>query len=155
MILLIQLLLLLLAAFLRLGRLERALHGPQPRVGVVIRVVVAVLTVVVEDLDEPGPPAPLEPAGCEVELERLGKSAEEKRNAAAGLPGDVDFMRAIRAFRDEAQSPGSGHCARDHTPPGDTKVTICVRKRPINRKEIRKNDHDSVTCLNPKVGRVD
>ena len=39
--------------------------------------------------------------------------------------------------------------------PGDSKVTICVRKRPINRKEIRKNDHDSVTCLNPKVGRVD
>ena len=85
---------------------------------------------------------------------RADKSAEEKRNAAAGLTGDVDFMRAIRAFRDEAQSPGSGHCARDHTPPGDTKVTICVRKRPINRKEIRKSDHDSVTCLNPKVGRM-
>ena len=86
---------------------------------------------------------------------RADKAAEEKRNAAAGLTGDVDFIRAIRSFREEAQSPDSADAARDHAPPGDSKVTICVRKRPINRKEIRKNDHDSVTCLNPKVGRVD
>ena len=60
-------------------------------------------------------------------------------------------MRAIRAFREEAATPGSAEGAREHVPPGDIKVNICVRKRPINRKELRKNDHDSVTCLNPKV----
>ena len=83
--------------------------------------------------------------------QRADKAAEEKRNAAAGLTGDVDFMRAIRAFREEASTPGSAEGAREHVPPGDMKVNICVRKRPINRKELRKNDHDSVTCLNPKV----
>jgi hypothetical protein len=30
-------------------------------------------------------------------------------------------------------------------------VNICVRKRPINAKEVRKNDHDIVTCNNPQV----
>ncbi len=31
------------------------------------------------------------------------------------------------------------------------KICICVRKRPISDKERNKNDHDSVTCLNPEV----
>ena len=31
------------------------------------------------------------------------------------------------------------------------RICICVRKRPISDKERRRNDHDSVTCLNPEV----
>lgn len=31
------------------------------------------------------------------------------------------------------------------------RICICVRKRPISDKEREKNDHDSVTCLNPAV----
>ena len=31
------------------------------------------------------------------------------------------------------------------------KICICVRKRPVNSKEIARSDHDSVTCLNPEV----
>jgi len=77
---------------------------------------------------------------------RASKAAEEKSNADAGLVGDVDFMRAIRAFRMEREGD-----AREHSLPGDTKVCVCVRKRPINGKELRRNDHDIVTCFNPMV----
>jgi kinesin family member 2/24 len=31
------------------------------------------------------------------------------------------------------------------------RICICVRKRPISDKERQKNDHDSVTCVNPEV----
>ncbi len=34
---------------------------------------------------------------------------------------------------------------------GQTKICICVRKRPISSKEVKKSDHDSVTCVNPLV----
>jgi hypothetical protein len=30
------------------------------------------------------------------------------------------------------------------------KICICVRKRPISAKEIKKNDYDSVTCIHPQ-----
>jgi len=31
------------------------------------------------------------------------------------------------------------------------RICICVRKRPINDKERKKRDHDSITCLHPNV----
>jgi kinesin family member 2/24 len=31
------------------------------------------------------------------------------------------------------------------------RICISVRKRPISEKEIAKNDHDSITCINPSV----
>lgn len=77
---------------------------------------------------------------------RASKAAEEADNAAAGLVGDVDFMRAIRAFRVENECD-----ACEHDLPSNMKVTVCVRKRPINDKELRRNDHDIVTCFNPRV----
>jgi hypothetical protein len=33
---------------------------------------------------------------------------------------------------------------------GKDKICICVRKRPISAKEIKKNDYDSVTCIHPQ-----
>lgn len=44
--------------------------------------------------------------------------------------------------------------ARPHDNSSDKahpRICICVRKRPISDKERDKNDHDSVTCLNPDV----
>lgn len=74
------------------------------------------------------------------------RAAEEKRLTEQGLPGDVDFQRMIRQFRDD-KCPNR----RPHIPPGDLKICICVRKRPINEKEKKKKDYDSVTCSNPVV----
>jgi hypothetical protein len=74
------------------------------------------------------------------------RAAEEKRLQEAGIPGDVDFQRMIRQFRDER-----GGTPYPHIPPGDLKICICVRKRPVNEKEKRRKDYDAVTCVNPKV----
>eukprot|EP01038_Epipyxis_sp_PR26KG_P014246 gene14246-19118_t len=74
------------------------------------------------------------------------REAEDIRNRENGNPGDVDFQRMIRLYRDQQAPP-----EQDHQSPGETKITICVRKRPISQKEIARNDYDSVTCTNPLV----
>ena len=33
----------------------------------------------------------------------------------------------------------------------ESKICIAVRKRPLNAREAKKKDHDSVTCSNPQV----
>jgi len=74
------------------------------------------------------------------------RAAEEKRLSEQGIPGDVDFQRMIRQYRQD-----KGPIKRIHLPPGDLKICICVRKRPINERERRLKDYDSVTCVNPVV----
>jgi kinesin family member 2/24 len=74
------------------------------------------------------------------------RAAEEARNRANGNMGDVDFQKMIREYREENVLP-----EEPHSPPGDMKICICIRKRPISAKEIKKKDHDAVTCSNPMV----
>lgn len=76
------------------------------------------------------------------------KEAEQKRLIDQGMPGDVDFQRMIRDFREE-----HGVEPHAHIPPGDLKICICVRKRPINDKERKRKDYDAVTCFNPVVSQ--
>ena len=80
-----------------------------------------------------------------IEQNKIDRAAEEQRNRDNGTPGDVDFQRMIRTFREQAP-PEEAHSA-----PGDMKICICVRKRPISMKEVKRFDHDSVTCINPVV----
>mmetsp|Transcript_41184 Transcript_41184/g.54199 ORF Transcript_41184/g.54199 Transcript_41184/m.54199 type:complete len:644 (+) Transcript_41184:338-2269(+) len=111
-----------------------------------------------------GPPPP-GPGGkkknTNAELQKIAKNREERRAKAAqqkeykareqkrledmGCPGDVDFQLMIEEFR------GKNKLVRQHRPPGDHKICICVRKRPINDKEVAKRDYDSVTNWNPTV----
>lgn len=82
-----------------------------------------------------------------MEEKKQERAAEEQRNRDMGLgDADVDFQRMIQQFRDKNLKG-----TEPHTPPGQMKICICVRKRPVNSKEIAKNDHDSVTCDNPLV----
>jgi kinesin family protein 2/24 len=83
----------------------------------------------------------------QMEQVKNDKAAEEQRNRENGVPGDIDFMRMIRNWRNDPQTPK----VKPHNVSKDMKICICVRKRPISEKEVRKNDHDSVTCLNPLV----
>ena len=76
---------------------------------------------------------------------KLERAAEEQRNRENGTPGDVDFQRMIRVYRQD-QPPEQPHVVSD-----DEKICICVRKRPISSKEINRRDYDSITCLNPVV----
>lgn len=79
---------------------------------------------------------------------KKARAQEEQRNIAAGNPGDVDFIGMVREWRashaDKAQSLDSCQTSQP-------KICICVRKRPISDKERNRNDHDSVTCVNPEV----
>ncbi|POM69001.1 Kinesin-like protein [Phytophthora palmivora] len=72
------------------------------------------------------------------------RERESQMNERMGHPGDVDFQRMIKAFREQNRDK-----SRPHAEAGDTKITICVRKRPVNAKEVKKHDYDAVTCLNP------
>ncbi|GAX09401.1 kinesin family member 2/24 [Fistulifera solaris] len=82
-------------------------------------------------------------------LERKkARAQEEQRNIAAGNPGDVDFIGMVREWRATHADQALSLDACQTSPP---KICICVRKRPISDKERNKNDHDSVTCLNPEV----
>eukprot|EP00605_Chrysophyceae_sp_TOSAG23-4_P001525 GSChrysophyteH1.ASY1.ANO1.1673.1 assembled CDS len=74
------------------------------------------------------------------------RADEDRRNQEAGNPGDVDFQRLVRNYR-ESSAPTK----QPHRNSGADKITICVRKRPISSKEIKKLDYDSVTCTNPDV----
>eukprot|EP01033_Poteriospumella_lacustris_P001859 gene1859-1352_t len=81
-----------------------------------------------------------------MELAKQERLAEEARNREMGTPGDVDFQRMIRNYREKEAPP-----EQQHQPSEDMKICICVRKRPISQKEIKRKDYDSVTCANPLV----
>ncbi|KAL3666550.1 hypothetical protein V7S43_008179 [Phytophthora oleae] len=72
------------------------------------------------------------------------RERESQLNEKLGHPGDVDFQRMIKAFREQNKDK-----SRPHAESVDTKITICVRKRPVNAKEVKKHDYDAITCLNP------
>ena len=78
---------------------------------------------------------------------KKARAEEEQRNIAAGNPGDIDFIGMVREWRKENANTAVPHAADKSHP----RICICVRKRPISDKEREKNDHDSVTCLNPNV----
>mmetsp|Transcript_11773 Transcript_11773/g.16717 ORF Transcript_11773/g.16717 Transcript_11773/m.16717 type:complete len:600 (+) Transcript_11773:224-2023(+) len=75
------------------------------------------------------------------------RAKEEKRNLAAGNPGDVDFIGLVRQWRKEHTGDSKPHSSETEQP----KICICVRKRPVSDKERKRKDHDSVTCLQPSV----
>ena len=80
---------------------------------------------------------------------QVDRAAEEQRNKDAGNPGDVDFQRMIRIYREGPTAPvEQGHRVNNLA---EEKICICVRKRPVSQKEVRRNDYDSVTCLHPLV----
>jgi kinesin family member 2/24 len=78
---------------------------------------------------------------------KKARAEEEQRNIAAGNPGDVDFIGMVRQWRADHANDAIPY----QSGPQQPRICICVRKRPISDKERERNDHDSVTCLNPCV----
>ncbi|RQM25781.1 hypothetical protein B5M09_003119 [Aphanomyces astaci] len=66
-------------------------------------------------------------------------------NEQNGNPGDVDFQRMIKQFRDQ------DHQEQPYATKANVQITICVRKRPVNKREVKGKDYDCVTCWHPKV----
>lgn len=79
---------------------------------------------------------------------RVERAEEEQRNIAQGNPGDVDFIGLVKRWREEHFSLAQPHRdARDLV--AEEKICVCVRKRPLNEKELQKREHDAVTCFHP------
>ncbi|ETV75586.1 hypothetical protein, variant 3 [Aphanomyces astaci] len=70
---------------------------------------------------------------------------ENMLNEQNGNPGDVDFQRMIKQFRDQ------DHQEQPYATKANVQITICVRKRPVNKREVKGKDYDCVTCWHPKV----
>ncbi|KAF0701107.1 Aste57867_8404 [Aphanomyces stellatus] len=81
-------------------------------------------------------------AMAQVKKEREKENLINEQN---GCPGDVDFQRMIKQFREQE------HNEIAHTKKEDIQITICVRKRPVNKREVKGKDYDCVTCWHPKV----
>ena len=76
------------------------------------------------------------------------RQEEHKANVAAGNPGDVDFIGMVRKWRAIHANTPSPY---DPAFSGNSRLCVCVRKRPLNDKERDRLDHDSITCVNPSV----
>jgi len=85
--------------------------------------------------------------------DRRKKAEEEKRiklereaeNLAIGRTGDVDFEHMIEKFRSNLAE------MKPHLSPEALKINVCVRKRPIFKKELLNGELDCVTVRNPNV----
>ena len=82
----------------------------------------------------------------QMEAEKAARAASRAQMEAAGTPGDVDFQRLVHDWR-----VGRGAEEEAHIPPGNVRINIVARKRPIGRKEVSRQEYDVVTCLNPTV----
>merc|ERR1711871_744004 len=96
----------------------------------------------------------------------MKRELEKARNAAEGRPGDVDFQRMIRSYREECvkgreqphsslvdgkenekfkdySNGSSSSSTADNSNKQDEdkadRICIAVRKRPINNKEVKKH----------------
>ncbi len=79
------------------------------------------------------------------EDEKRHKLEREAENAAVGRMGDVDFDLMIEKYRQGAKK------MRPHLSPEVLKINVCVRKRPVFKKEQQNGEIDCVTVANPQV----
>ncbi|CEL97887.1 unnamed protein product [Vitrella brassicaformis CCMP3155] len=90
-----------------------------------------------------------------MEEDRKTKEDEKSHNEAMGLPGDVDFQRMVTQFRTDSKSgkalsPIMGQGAGGKGSSQAVGIWVCVRKRPLNDKEVGRREIDTVTVVNPK-----
>ena len=77
--------------------------------------------------------------------ERIKKEIEKVSNAMAGRLVDVDFDLMIRDSRLKAEN------FRPHASSEHMRICICVRKRPIFKKEEAAGEIDAVSVVNPRI----
>ena len=80
-----------------------------------------------------------------MEENKKNKADKELMNEAEGKMGDVDFENMITHYREKLQPP------LKHGIFDGLKLVVCVRKRPIFKKELSNEEIDCVTVSNPKI----
>ena len=90
----------------------------------------------------------------QMEARKDRKEREKLSNAEKGVVGDVDFVRMISAWRDANKDQAKPHATfstNEAEKNAGGAICICVRKRPISRREVNNKDHDAVSCVHPSV----
>jgi len=147
----------------RLDRLKK-FHGITPAVSNLDEVNESVQAVNKANVNTPSNPALKKgpPKGSVLdEIEKLKQKREERRmkmedkkrekaekeaeNEALGKVGDVDFELMIDKHR--FKQPLLQH----HVPASEIKLCVCVRKRPIFKKEESAGEIDAISCANPQI----
>jgi kinesin family protein 2/24 len=80
-----------------------------------------------------------------MEDDKRQKLEREAENLAVGKCVDVDFEIMIEHFRENAKQ------MRPHLSPENLKINVCIRKRPLFKKEAQGGELDCVSVANPKV----
>ena len=85
---------------------------------------------------------------------KVRRAKQIEQNLSQGNPGDVDFIGLVRQWREEHAGLATAHDKQagdydDQLLLKEDKICVCVRKRPLNTKELAKKEHDVVTCLHP------
>eukprot|EP00826_Nyctotherus_ovalis_P050045 TRINITY_DN6095_c0_g1_i16.p5 TRINITY_DN6095_c0_g1~~TRINITY_DN6095_c0_g1_i16.p5 ORF type:complete len:119 (+),score=22.98 TRINITY_DN6095_c0_g1_i16:281-637(+) len=78
----------------------------------------------------------------EKKLVKMERAAE---NMAVGKFGDVDYEMLIEEYKLGIIKP------KFHTAPDSLKINVCVRKRPLFKKELQAGEIDCVTVINPSI----
>ena len=76
---------------------------------------------------------------------RAEKAAKAEMNQAMGKFGDVDFGRMIESKRFKTG------LLLPHSSSLGMRLCVCVRKRPIFKKEFEAGENDSISCANPRI----
>ena len=76
---------------------------------------------------------------------RKEKAKKEAANLALGKFGDVEFLQMIKRkqYKEKLLYP--------HKSSRNLKLCVCVRKRPIFKKEEEAGQNDSISCANPNI----
>ena len=88
---------------------------------------------------------------------KVRRANQVKQNQIQGNPGDVDFIGLVRQWREDHAGLANAHHGKQQTGNDNNddddeqslKICVCVRKRPLNTKELAKKEHDAVTCFHP------
>ena len=73
------------------------------------------------------------------------KAEREAENEALGRAGDVEFDLMIDKNRIKQ------HLLQPHVAASELKLCVCVRKRPIFKKEETAGEIDAISCANPQI----
>jgi len=112
---------------------------------------------------KPAPAAPVGPkkSGVVEKIEEMKAKRDERRkkmeedkkakyekleeNQAAGKMGDVEFELMVEKHKLKPES------MYPHLSPEGLKINVCVRKRPIFKKELSAGEIECVSVANPKI----
>ena len=77
--------------------------------------------------------------------ERNKKNEQKNQNSYQKLDDDFNFLIQKKKFQIEYQKPQPYKTSKD------SKIFVCVRKRPIFQKELMDGEIDCISAINPKV----